>query len=208
VSIGSDRDRSRIEPDPKDWLLDADDFAELMDDISQVKVNSDYDVPYTAGYSEDGQTIYIDSQVPKTIRVRKTNDRLNFIEVDLYKSFTVHEMAEKSLEASPYFWKYSIAHEAALRLERLYVESTGADWNDYNEQTLRIVDEILNRAKYPNCPPDLDIGPYIDCDDDDTLAKMKSENGRDFDAEEDEENAGKPGTDDENEEPDNDEDDS
>jgi hypothetical protein len=196
MSIGQKRPSSNIPNDPNDWLWSDQelDLAEAYLE-REVTIDSSHDVPYTAGYSQDGKTVYIDKEVPKTIECRSNKSRLDKVTVNLYKSFAFHETVEKSLEDEPYFLPYLLAHQIALREERMYVQSVGADWNDYNDQTMRIVTDIGNRAAYPNCPNDLDIQPYIDEDDDDTLAKMKSSNGRDFDEEEDEANAGVPGTD-------------
>lgn len=173
MSVAKERDRSNLAPSPEDWLLSDKDVKKLEEFIEdEVDIVNDYDIPYTAGYSKDGFTIYMDYSVPQFLDVLARGSRTKTVKVDIWKSFAVHEMTEKSLEDKPYFWDYSISHEDALRAERLYVESIGADFNDYNKKTLEIVDRIMKRDSYPNCPKDLDLQPYKDDNDTAILKKM------------------------------------
>lgn len=186
MSSGRNRDVSNIPKDPDDWLW-SDDELKLADDYldSEIDLNTDHDVPYTAGYSKDGLTVYIDKNVPQYLNIISAESRTKLISIDIWKTFSFHETVEKSLEAEPYFLPYQLAHQIALRAERAYVQSLGADWNDYNKKTLELVNEVGSRDEYPDCPEDLDLEPYEDEDDDETLGKMRSRDGRDFSAEED-----------------------
>ena len=47
--------------------------AVLMDVVSAIRrrvriVNRNYDIPYIAGYSQDGRTVFIDRHLPRTFR--------------------------------------------------------------------------------------------------------------------------------------------
>ena len=53
-------------------------------------VNRDYDVPYIAGYSVDGKTIFIDRHLPRTIRWL-----LKTVRVEPF--LLTHEIVEKAL---------------------------------------------------------------------------------------------------------------
>lgn len=173
MSVAKERDRSPLPPSPEDWLLDDKDLAKLEQFIDdEVEIVSDVDIPYTAGYSTDGKTIYMDREVPEFLELRSRDSRLKKVKFNIWKSFAVHEMTEKSLESMPYFWDYSISHEDALRMERLYVESSGVDWNDYNDKTLELVAKIMDRKTYPDIPKDLDLQPYKDSGDTSILKRM------------------------------------
>lgn len=162
MNTGRDRESDYLTPDPKDWLLDKDEIRELEEHLDDVTVDTDHDIPYAAGYSLDGHTIFIDRAVPQFLKVKSFGSKTKLIELDIWKCFAVHEAVEKSLEDDPYNWKYKFSHQVALRAERAYVQSMGADWNDYNDKTLEIVDEIYARGKFPNIPANLDPAPYLD----------------------------------------------
>lgn len=169
MSSGRGKDKGRVPPSPDAWLLSEKDLKqieEFLDD--ELKVVTGVDIPYTAGYSKDGKTVYIDRDVPETIKI-KAHNGTGTVEINLWKAFAVHEMTEKSLEDEPAYWPYEWSHEVATRAERLYVESVGADWNDYNAKTEKMVNAILKRGDYKNIPKDLDPEPYEQEGDEDLL---------------------------------------
>lgn len=157
------------------WLWSDEELKEAEEFLEDAaKLDTDHDIPYTAGYSKNAKTVYIDQEVPQFIKVKAakyvSNDtkevrKAHTIMIDLYKTFRMHELIEKSLEDEPYWLPYILAHQLALRIEQAYVEALGADWDDYNTKTIAIVDKIYARKKFPNIPKDLDKEPYTVEDD-------------------------------------------
>jgi hypothetical protein len=74
------------------------DDAVLLDVVKALRrrvrrVSHDYDIPYIAGYSVDGKTIFIDRHLPRTIRwLVKT--------VRVEPFLLTHEIVEKALGGS------------------------------------------------------------------------------------------------------------
>ncbi len=130
-----------------------------------------HDIPYLAGYSEDGKTIYIDRHLPKTFRFRGRD-----IEVDRY--LILHEEVEKTL-IDQLGLHYLHAHQIATRAEQAAIRADRISWRDYDrfmqKYVKRIGDERLSKV-----PADLDLKPYRDEHDDDLLRRMQGalETGR------------------------------
>lgn len=79
-------------PAPDDWKLSSSILDAAMQAIDDgFEVNRDYHIPYVAGYSEDGKTIYIDSRMPEGFESKSGK----FISTDQYLIF--HEAIEKIL---------------------------------------------------------------------------------------------------------------
>lgn len=115
------------------------------------KVNRTWDLPYLAGYSKDGTTIYIDRHLPLTLKIgAKSCDPAKFL--------TVHEHVEKSL-IDALGWKYAAAHQVATAQENAAVSRAGIDPAQYEKVIHRFVkaDEIERLLRVP---PDLDMTPY------------------------------------------------
>jgi hypothetical protein len=53
-------------------------------------LDRDHDIPYLAGYSQDGKTIYIDRHMPRTMKSRGR-------EIDSDRFLILHEEVEKTL---------------------------------------------------------------------------------------------------------------
>ena len=81
------------------------------------KLDRSHDVPYLAGYSRDGKTIYIDRHLPKSFRYRGRD-----IEVDRY--LILHEEVEKTL-IDQLDLHYLHAHQIATRAEEAAVQRGG-----------------------------------------------------------------------------------
>ncbi len=79
------------------------------------KLDRSHDVPYLAGYSQDGKTIYIDRHLPRVFRYRGRD-----IEVDRY--LVMHEEVEKTL-IDQLGLHYLHAHQIALRAEQAAVRA-------------------------------------------------------------------------------------
>jgi hypothetical protein len=120
--------------------------------VSRVKkIDRDHDIPYIAGYSQNGEKIYIDRHMPKSAMLggkRVQTDRF----------IILHEAVEKAL-LDELGLHYLHAHQIALRTERAAVEAEGLAWRDYNAFTKgherQIDDEELKKV-----PDDLDLTPY------------------------------------------------
>ena len=122
-----------------------------------------HDIPYLAGYSRDGRTIYIDRHLPKTFTFRRKT-----IEVDRY--LILHEEVEKTL-IDQLGLHYQHAHQIATRAEEAAVRADGISWRAYDRFMQKYVkdmgDESLARV-----PADLDLKPYRDEHDRELLARM------------------------------------
>ncbi len=127
------------------------------------KFDRKHDIPYLAGYSEDGKTIYIDRHMPRSFKFRGRT-----IETDRF--LILHEEVEKTL-IDQLGLHYLHAHQIATRAEQAAVRAVGVTWRDYDrfmqKYVKRIGDERLTKV-----PDDLDTKPYRDEHDDDLLRRM------------------------------------
>jgi hypothetical protein len=127
------------------------------------KLDRKHDIPYLAGYSRDGQTIYIDRHMPRSFKFRGRT-----VETDRF--LILHEEVEKTL-IDQLGLHYLHAHQIATRAEQAAVRAAGLNWRDYDrfmqKYVKRIGDERLTRL-----PDDLDTKPYRDEHDDDLLRRM------------------------------------
>jgi hypothetical protein len=124
-----------------------------------------HDIPYLAGYSVDGKTIYIDRHMPKTMTYAGR-------EVDTDRYLILHEEVEKTLIDQLHL-HYLHAHQIASRAEQSAVRAAGIRWRDYDrfmqKFVKRIGDERLSKV-----PADLDLKPYRDEHDFDLLKRMQA----------------------------------
>jgi len=127
------------------------------------KFDRKHDIPYLAGYSKDGKTIYIDRHMPETFKFRGRA-------IDTDRFLILHEEVEKTL-IDQLGLHYLHAHQIATRAEQAAVRAAGVNWRDYDrfmqKYVKRIGDERLTRV-----PDDLDTKPYRDEHDDDLLRRM------------------------------------
>ena len=127
------------------------------------KLDREHDIPYLAGYSRDGQTIYIDRHMPRTMKLRGR-------EVDTDRFLILHEEVEKTLIDQLHL-HYLHAHQIATRAEEAAVRAAGVLWRDYDrfmqKHVKSIGDERLSKV-----PADLDLKPYRDEHDFDLLKRM------------------------------------
>lgn len=152
-------------PKPGSWKLSK---AELDGAINAIRkrrrIDQTHDIPYVAGYSRDGKTLYLDRELPDTITIGDKR-------VNIAQFIILHEEIEKALEDEVQL-AYLHAHQIALRGELAAVAANGIDWRAYNVATLKLCAKIGTRREYPNCPKDLDLTPYKDEKDKQTLARM------------------------------------
>ena len=129
-------------------------------------INRKFDVPYLAGASADGKTIYIDKQLPATIKVDGK-------EYDPTAALVAHESAESAamrLQGE----NYQQAHRThGLVAEKAVVELDGINWPAYNKALHPLI-LAAEARKDITPPPDLDKRPYHDSHDRAELAKLSA----------------------------------
>jgi hypothetical protein len=122
-----------------------------------------HDIPYLAGYSLDGNTIYIDRHMPQSFKFRG-----RVIETDRF--LLLHEEVEKT-PIDRLGLHYLHAHQIATRAEQAAVRAAGISWRAYDrfmqKNVKRDGDERLSKV-----PADLDTKPYRDEHDFDLLRRM------------------------------------
>jgi hypothetical protein len=127
------------------------------------KFDRKHDIPYLAGYSLDGKTIYIDRHMPESFKFRGRA-------IDTDRFLVLHEEVEKTL-IDQLGLHYLHAHQIATRAEEAAVRAAGVEWRAYDrfmqKYVKRIGDERLKKV-----PKDLDLKPYRDEHDDDLLRRM------------------------------------
>ena len=134
-------------------------FKKLLS--QKYRVDRTYDIPYLAGYSEDGKTIYLDRRFNSVMPDG----------TDVSKFIVMHERAEKAA-LSTLRLKYQDAHRIATYLEHKAVEAAGISWKAYSDflyPYIRKTDKLTVRR----VPKDLDLQPYRDEHDVKHIAAMK-----------------------------------
>ncbi len=127
------------------------------------KIDRRHDIPYLAGYSRDGKTIYIDRHMPNTMKYDGRE-----IATDRY--LILHEEVEKTL-IDQLNLHYLHAHQIASRAEQAAVRAAGIRWRDYDRFMQRYVKHIGDE-KLEKVPPDLDLKPYRDEHDYELVQRM------------------------------------
>ena len=132
--------------------------------VRRVKnLDRNHDIPYLAGYSIDGKTIYIDRHMPRSMKFRGR-------EVNTDRFLLLHEEVEKTL-IDQLNLHYLHAHQIATRAEEAAVRAAGVGWREYDrfmqKYVKRIGDERLTKV-----PADLDLKPYRDEHDYDLVQRM------------------------------------
>jgi hypothetical protein len=119
----------------------------------RVRVNRAYDIPYIAGYSVDGRTVFIDRHLPRTFRwLMKT--------VRVEPFLLTHEIVEKSL-LDELGLHYLHAHQIALRAERDAVKAAGVSWWAY-QHFMKKHERAIEQETIVKVPSSLDLTPYRD----------------------------------------------
>jgi hypothetical protein len=127
------------------------------------KLDRRHDIPYLAGYSRNGKTIYIDRHMPKWFKFRSRR-------INTDRFLILHEAVEKAL-MDHLGLRYLHAHQIATRAEQAAVRASGVSWRAYDRFMQKFVkrfgDENLSRV-----PRDLDLKPYKDEHDNALLRRM------------------------------------
>ena len=116
-------------------------------------VNRSYDIPYLAGYSKDGSTIFIDRHLPRTLRVLTRKARID-------PFLMTHEIVEKAL-LDELRLHYLHAHQIAVRAERDAVKAAGLSWWAY-QSVMKGYSKPIEEEKLQRVPASLDLTPYRD----------------------------------------------
>lgn len=149
-----------------DWYVSSLMLDRALDAILRhlKKLDRSHDIPYLAGYSKDGKTIYIDRHLPRSFSYRGRE-----IEVDRY--LILHEEVEKAL-IDEVGLHYLHAHQIATRAEEAAVRADRIDWRDYDRFMQKYVKRIGDE-RLKNVPANLDLKPYRDEHDLDLMQRMQ-----------------------------------
>jgi len=153
-----------------DWFVSSLMLDRALDAIlRRISLDRSHDIPYLAGYSVSGTTIYIDRHLPRffTFRGRR-------VAVDRY--LVLHEAVEKTLEDELHL-HYQHAHQIATRAEEAAVRADGIGWREYDRFMQRYV-KAIGDERLTRVPSDLDEKPYRDEHDDDLLRRMRGVEAR------------------------------
>src|SRR4051794_35328125 len=136
---------------------DVDDLV-LLDVVKALRrrvrnISHGYDIPYIAGYSMDGKTIFIDRHLPRTFR-----SLLKTVRVEPF--LLTHEIVEKAL-LDELRLHYLHAHQIAARAERDAVKAAGISWWAY-QSFMKRHEKPIEEEKLIRVPPSLDLTPYRD----------------------------------------------
>lgn len=134
--------------------------------VRRVKtLDRNHDIPYLAGYSNDGKTIYIDRHMPNSLRHRGR-------EIDTDRFLILHEEVEKTL-IDQLGLHYLHAHQIATRAEQAAVRAARVEWRVYDRFMQKHV-KTIGDERLVKVPADLDLKPYRDEHDTDLVARMQA----------------------------------
>jgi len=133
--------------------------------LRRVKLHRGYDIPYLAGYSRDGKTIYIDRHLPQTFTYRGKK-----VAVDRY--LILHESVEKTL-IDQLGLHYLHAHQIATRAEEAAVRADRISWRAYDHFMQQYVKKV-GSEELKRVPRNLDLTPYRDEHDRDLLMRLQA----------------------------------
>jgi hypothetical protein len=132
--------------------------------LRRIRLDHDHDIPYLAGYSRDGKTIYIDRHLPHSFVCRGRR-------VNIDRFLVLHEAVEKSL-LDALGLHYQHAHQIALRAEEAAVRAARVAWREYDRFMQKFIKEAGDES-LTKLPHDLDIKPYRDEHDRQLLLRMQ-----------------------------------
>ena len=138
-----------------EWFVSSLMMDRALDAVVRRAKNLDrkHDIPYLAGYSRDGKTIYIDRHMPPSFRYGGR-------EINTDRYLILHEEVEKTL-IDQLNLHYLHAHQIASRAEQAAVRAAGIRWKDYDDFMQKNVKHIGDE-RLTKVPADLDLKPYRD----------------------------------------------
>lgn len=126
------------------------------------EINNDSDIPYIAGYSKDGNTIFYDRHLPETIFLKLDGHKKDIQPRQFLK---LHESLEKAI-IDALGWSYYPAHAAATAYERRGVlQVLGPQWWVPYQHEMDGYAKADEHEKIKRVPKDLDMTPYKDAHD-------------------------------------------
>lgn len=128
------------------------------------KLDRSHDIPYLAGYSMDGKTIYIDRHLPFSFKYRGRT-------IDVDRFLIMHEEVEKTL-IDQLDLHYLHAHQIATRAEEAAVRAERVSWHAYDRFMQKYVKSVGDE-RLKKVPRDLDLKPYRDYHDWDLMRRME-----------------------------------
>ncbi|MBV8963070.1 MAG: hypothetical protein JOY67_07365 [Hyphomicrobiales bacterium] len=149
------------------WYVSGLMMDRALDAIARRVKNLDrkHDVPYVAGYSKDGKTIYIDRHLPSEMEYKGRK-------INTDRFLLLHEEVEKTL-IDQLNLHYLHAHQIATRAEEAAVRAAGISWRDYDRFMQKYVKK-MGDERLTKIPADLDLKPYRDEHDVELLERMAS----------------------------------
>jgi hypothetical protein len=149
-----------------DWYVSSLMLDRAMDAILRrvKKLDRNHDIPYLAGYSQDGKTIYIDRHLPRTMNYKGRK-------IDVARYLVMHEEVEKTL-IDQLGLHYLHAHQIATRAEEALIRADGIQWRDYDRFMQKYV-KTVGDERLKKVPKDLDLKPYRDEHDFDLIGRMR-----------------------------------
>ncbi len=142
-----------------------------MNSFNDIKVNKSYEIPYLAGYSKDGKTIYIDKRFRPVFRLKDGRG------MDTMKYLVIHEKTEKIIEQITSY-TYQYAHGLATGVERKAVESDGYPWDEYDRYMKYEIKRLSKLDRKTPIPKDYDEKPEIDSKDTKMLKEVDQDKGK------------------------------
>jgi hypothetical protein len=127
------------------------------------KLDRAHDIPYVAGYSKDGKTIFIDRHLPSEMEYKGRK-------INTDRFLLLHEEVEKTL-IDQLNLHYLHAHQIATRAEEAAVRAEGISWRDYDRFMQKYVKK-MGDERLTKVPADLDLKPYRDEHDTELLERM------------------------------------
>jgi len=126
-------------------------------------INRSFEIPYLAGTSKDGKTIYIDKHLPLKIKIDNKY-------IDVAPFLAIHESNEfKKMKQGI---KYQDAHKFATKIEEDAVKKHNINWANYSK-ALKTYIQNASKENRPKNPQDLFLKPYEDEHDINVLNEMK-----------------------------------
>ncbi|WP_018973240.1 hypothetical protein [Rudaea cellulosilytica] len=149
-----------------EWVIGKEMMDKAMKSIiARVHLNRSFDIPYLAGYSLDGHTIFIDRHMPRSFVYRGKR-------VNTDRFLVVHEAVEKSL-IQLLGMHYLTSHQIALHAEQAAVRAEGVTWDAYNEFMETYI-KVIGDENLSKVPDTLDLTPYVDFHDAAELKQMRA----------------------------------
>jgi hypothetical protein len=170
---GAGRKRARVRKAPPAKTPEFDDEGEritypavkaaIAEILKRVRVDRRWDIPYIAGYSRAGRTIFIDRNLPKTFAYRGRR-----VKIDPF--LVLHEAVEIAM-LDKLDIRYDHAHQIALLVERSAVQEAGIEWAPYHDFILRHFRRVAAK-RLDRVPRNLNLSPYLDEEDLSLLHEM------------------------------------